>query len=89
MQCHATFHNAVSLKLNPSKSLAWHEDEEHAECRVDQRDVQEGHPRSLREETADEGLADAVEGHEGVFGEADEGKDRVEHELVGDEEVDA
>lgn len=41
------------------------------------------------EVVADEGFANAMEGHESVLGETEECEDGVEHELVGDEEVDA
>lgn len=73
-----------------SKSLARHKDEEHAKCGVDDDDESQRHPRAPPVQViANEGFADAVEGHEGVFGETKEREDWVEHELMSDEEIDA
>jgi hypothetical protein len=69
--------------------MSWNQNEETAQCCIDEDDGCEDHPGSLGEQLLDKRLADAEERHECVLRTASEGKKGIEHVLMRGEQVHA
>lgn len=69
--------------------MAGNEDKENYKAHADEHREEENHERSLVEQLADVGFADARPIHEGVLAQAGEGEDGVDAVLLRGKGVDA
>lgn len=86
---HADHYWVISYSCRSLQPFARHKDEETAECRIDENYGRQDHPSSLDQKLANEGLFYPGEAEEGVFREADECEDWIEHVLMRREKVHA